>query len=393
MSGAGELIRPTDLEIALSWVPGWRAADSRPAHLIGARRHLEQMLTQALSSGPTFVSFSGGRDSSALLAVAVAVARHEGLPLPVPVTAIHPGSADTDESSWQQLVLDHLGLRDRVEVRMTDREGLLCPAATASLRSGGLAWPAALHLLAPILQAARGGTLMTGEGGDEVLGARRVTPLSLLVRYRRPPDRALVLAAGRALAPGWWQRRVDARSIARHHQSPWLTPRGVEQAAAVVAASRSYPLSYQRETWKLHRRCGPAVLQHNYQVIASRAGVRAMHPFLDNQFLAELAHEVGFWGYAGRTDVMRRLFADVLPEVLLSRATKAHFTGTRFGAAEIEFARAWSGSGVNPELVDPDRLRDHWLSGRPRGTSGLLLQAAWLADAGRDQRGASPGDR
>lgn len=361
--------------------------------MIGARRHLERVLTEALSTGPVFVSFSGGRDSSALLAVAVRVARHAGLSLPVPITAIHPGSADTDESSWQRLVLDHLGVRERIEVRMTDREGLLCPAAIASLRVNGLAWPAALHLLAPILEAARGGTLITGEGGDEVLGVRRVTPLSLLVRYRRRPDRALVFEAGRAMVPGGWQRRVDARSIARHHQSPWLTSRGVREAAVAVAASRSFPLSYRRETWKLHRRCGPAVLQHNYKVMASRAGVQALHPFLDDRFLAELAREGGFWGFAGRTDVMRHLFSDVLPEALLSRTSKAHFTATRFGVPEIEFARSWSGAGIDPALVDPDQLRDHWLSGRPRGTSGLLLHAAWLADEERGQRAASSGDR
>jgi asparagine synthase (glutamine-hydrolysing) len=308
------------------------------------------------------------------------VARESGLPPPVPITAVHPGSLDTDESSWQRLVLEHIGVRDRMEVRMTDREGLLCPMAVDSLRGNGLIWPAALHLLMPILAAARGGTLITGEGGDEVLGARRVTPLSLLVRYRRRPDRSLLADTGRALTPSWWQRRADARSIAQHHQSPWLTPSGVVQAANAVAASRSFPLSYRRETLKLRRRRGPVVLQHNYRVMASQAGVQAMHPFLEDRFLAELARDGGFWGYAGRTDVMRRLFSDVLPEELLSRSTKAHFTATRFGQRELEFARTWSGTGLDGGLIDPDRLREHWLSGRPRGTSGLLMQAAWLAD-------------
>jgi asparagine synthase (glutamine-hydrolysing) len=50
------------------------------------RDALENAMLPALRRSPCFVSFSGGRDSSAVLAVAVEVARRHGLPEPVPAT-------------------------------------------------------------------------------------------------------------------------------------------------------------------------------------------------------------------------------------------------------------------------------------------------------------------
>src|SRR5687768_13200402 len=47
---------------------------------------LEELLVPALSRTPCLVAFSGGRDSSAMLAMAVHVARRHGLEHPVPIT-------------------------------------------------------------------------------------------------------------------------------------------------------------------------------------------------------------------------------------------------------------------------------------------------------------------
>ena len=54
-------------------------------------------MLRALRRPPCLVSFSGGLDSSALLAVATAVARREGLDDPVPATLVVPGSPESDE--------------------------------------------------------------------------------------------------------------------------------------------------------------------------------------------------------------------------------------------------------------------------------------------------------
>ena len=57
------------------------------------RAALEAVVLRALLRPPCLVSFSGGRDSSLVLAIASDVARRHGLPLPVPATNRFPGRA------------------------------------------------------------------------------------------------------------------------------------------------------------------------------------------------------------------------------------------------------------------------------------------------------------
>src|SRR4051794_22650674 len=64
---------------------------------------LERGLLRALRRPPCVVSFSGGRDSSAVLALAVDVARRHGLPEPVPVAMRFAGAPAADERRWQEL--------------------------------------------------------------------------------------------------------------------------------------------------------------------------------------------------------------------------------------------------------------------------------------------------
>jgi hypothetical protein len=75
---------------------------------------------------------------------------------------------------------------------------------------------------------------------------------------------------------------------------------------------------------------------------------------------------------------MRHLFGDLLPRDVLERQTKADFTGAVFSTHTREFARQWDGTGVNAELVDPEALRQSWLSPTPHGPSMSLLQQACL---------------
>ena len=53
---------------------------------LAPRAALDQAILSGLQRAPCVVSFSGGRDSSLVLAAAVDAARRHGLPLPVPVT-------------------------------------------------------------------------------------------------------------------------------------------------------------------------------------------------------------------------------------------------------------------------------------------------------------------
>ena len=98
------------------------------------REALDDAIRSALVHGPCYVTFSGGRDSSAVLAAATALARREGHALPVPVTRIYPDLPDTDESDWQRAVIDHLGLTEWVRLELRDGESeLLGPAARDAL--------------------------------------------------------------------------------------------------------------------------------------------------------------------------------------------------------------------------------------------------------------------
>jgi hypothetical protein len=79
----------------------------------------------ALERPPCLVSFSGGRDSSAAVAVAADVARGEGLPLPIPATALFLESAESDEFYWQEQVVRRLGLDEWLRVDEARQPGLL----------------------------------------------------------------------------------------------------------------------------------------------------------------------------------------------------------------------------------------------------------------------------
>jgi asparagine synthase (glutamine-hydrolysing) len=101
-------------------------------------------------------------------------------------------------------------------------------------------------------------------------------------------------------------------------------------------------------------------------------------PFAHPEFVAALAAEAGFWGWSGRTQAMRRLFGDVLPDAVLARTSKAYFNGAVFTERTRAFAAQWDGSGVDTDLVDPESLREIWLSELPDGRTMALLQQAWL---------------
>jgi asparagine synthase (glutamine-hydrolysing) len=342
------------------------------------RRVLEQVLLESLDPGPAAVLFSGGRDSSSLLALAVHVARREGLPLPIPFTIRFPGDVKSDESDWQERVLEHLGIDERELLLVTDEHRLLGDAATAGLVQRGLVFPAAVQWETVRLSHLRGRHVLTGEGGDDLLSRRRGTSLyhlrKALIAGQRP-SRRLLRELPDALRPGW---TVPAAAYRRAFP-PWLPDDVAHAAAARFARDQRQPLRWDRATERLLRSRATAVVLHNLDLVAREHDVVYAHPYADPRVVRALALEGGAWGYAGRTDVFRRLFGDLLPDDVLARTTKARFNTTRWGEREREFARNWDGSGVDHELIDPEVLRAAWLAPAPPFAAELLLQAAWLA--------------
>ena len=194
-----------------------RSPDRRTARVV-----LEDILRDALTEAPCYVTFSGGRDSSALLAVAVQVARCHGLPLPVPVTAVHPDAPSSDESHWQQLVLNHLDIRDQLVVEVRGQQRLLSESARAALRNHGVLWPEATQLQGPLLSGlTAGAALVMGEGGDNAITGGRVAPLRMVLRTW-PPRRSVVRGALRSMSdrqppflPSWYTAAAAELFLAR----------------------------------------------------------------------------------------------------------------------------------------------------------------------------------
>lgn len=376
-------VRSTPFEVATGWIHGLLPATPLPLTAQSPREALDDAIRPALINAPCHVTFSGGRDSSAVLAAATALARREGHLLPIPVTRVYPGIPDTDESKWQRMVMEHLDLREWIRFEFTrDDTDLLGEAAQKALHRRGVVWPPAIQTHGAMFHHLSGGSVMTGEGGDAVLGMRRGTALTLL-RRGRSPSRPLLQSAATALMPRRVRQPIHDHSMRRVVDNRWLQPSIFARHLRLTAADESHePLRYDEGTWFITRRRFFAAATHNYSVAASDFGLQASDPLLDPGFLAALAHSGGGWGYNGRTATMRALFGDVLPEPVLSRSTKARFNSALTGGATMDFAASWDGSGVDPALVDVDKLRAMWLSDEPTMGAGLLLHSAWLATRG-----------
>ena len=345
---------------------------------------LEQTLIPALSRAPCVVAFSGGRDSSALLAVAVRVARREGLPEPIPATLRFPEARDTDEDAWQEEVVRRLGCGDWARLTFTDELDLVGPVARRVMASEGLPYPYNLHLLLPLIEAGRGGAFVTGMGGDQSLFAAG-RPLDVLARRTRPVRRDAVRIAA-AAAPRTL-RRIGLRGRVGLH-FPWMSEAGNDALArGWVGEEARRPLRWNarlREMWRSR------FMQLSVERIASlarHADVRAVHPFADPAFLAALAAEAGSRGFRDRSAAMAALFAGDLPERVVRRSTKASFNEVLWNRHAQRFAGGLTADRLAPvlraldldELVDAAALSQHWQEPAPLANSFLLFQACWLA--------------
>ncbi|WP_168211868.1 asparagine synthase C-terminal domain-containing protein [Ruania zhangjianzhongii] len=389
--------RLTDTEVGVAAPLGSVAVvnDDPAADARTVRAALERAVTDAVSSsGPCYVLFSGGRDSSLILALATHAARQLGADDPVPVTAVYPGDEQADETDWQDLVLEHLGLTERLVLSVTDERSTLGELATTHLRRRGLVWPEAVHTQPLFFAQLGSGTVLTGEGGDAFLEGRRVTPLFLLRRRRRLPSLALLRAAGAALLPAAVVRAQARRTYADPDLLPWLRPAAREILAADEAALRG-PLRWDVATWAIHHQRTTRLGLDNAVVSAAEYGLTMRHPIAETAVVAALAAEGGGWGFPGRTHLFRRLGADLLPDAVLARRSKAAFNASRWAEPEREFARSYTGGAFDPDLIDDARLQEVWLSPRPHPVSYFLAQIAWLHQHGLPQlpRVAAEGPR
>jgi hypothetical protein len=345
----------------------------------GARQALEDLVLSHLVSGRGSVSFSGGRDSSLVLAVACHVARREGLPDPVAITMRHD-SPQSDERAYQELVIAHLGVKDWVTVDVQDRMDVMGPEATALLEVTGVQAPPNAYLHLSVVKAAPRGTMMTGGGGDQYLGSTGGRVIRVLRRRARPRPRDL-LTLGYALTPSWIRGRREARQP--FPWAPWLAPsaeRALRERRA-TASARLPAIRWDTVARIFARSRNQRLTQANLETIGALHGVPIASPLADPFFVDAWASEMGAAGPPSRTRAMYHLGGDLLPKALLERPTKAIFGAVVFGPCFRDFANRWSPSDLSLEvgaLLDADRLASAWAEPTPPFHSLMLVQHAWL---------------
>ena len=339
---------------------------------------LERELLPALLRPPCMVSFSGGRDSSAVLAAAVKLAKREGLAPPIPVTNVFPEVREADEDEWQQHVVRHLGLTEWLRLQHTDELDLLGPYAQRVLLRHGLVWPFNVHFHLPLLDAARGGSMLTGIGGDELFGAaQRERTAALIAGQLRPRARDL-LRVGLALSPHLVRRIVLTRR--QPVELPWLRPRAQRRLRGMLAAwSADAPRGLTRRLAWVRSSRYLEVATTALERTAHDTDVLLVHPLLSVRLWAQVAKAAMPLGFVGRSDGMRRLFGDLLPDDICTRTSKALFDDAFWTARTRDCLSSLSGAGVPDEWVDRAALAEHWQQEHPLANSFTLLQAGWLA--------------
>ena len=334
-------------------------------------RALRDAVLPALLRPPCLVSFSGGKDSSLVLAAATRAAREEGLTEPIPVTNRFADAPEADESHWQEQVVAHLGLTDWQRLDFTDELDAVGPYAQRMLLAHGLLWPFNVHFHLPLLDLARGGSLLTGLGGDQLLGVLRSVP------QRTRPRRLARRALRRAPAV------LRGAAMARRHplEAPWMRDAGRRAATRAWASQLSSEPggpSAARMEYELALRY-LRVARNSLAICAAGSDVLLEHPLCAPSVWSAAAHACSRRaGFSGHEEALRELFGDLLPDALIARADKASFDAVFCNRHNREFARRWDGRGIPGDLVDAEVVRAHWLSESPLCRSLTLMQSAWL---------------
>jgi hypothetical protein len=381
--GTAELPRLTALELATHVVCGAAEDPPRVAERDGRAptplAALEAAVLGPLRRSPCLVSFSGGFDSSVVLAAAVRVARREGLADPVPISWRFPAASRAHESEWQERVIAELGVHDWIRVDGGPELELVGDVALDAMQRHGPLYPANAFLHLPLLQHARGGSLLTGVGGDEIFGRWRWRALADARARRRPACGRDALRGLLATTPA----SLHARRIARRDglgALDWVRAPFAQRVHRAEARERAgEPVRWDRRVaWQASRR-RLALSLSSLELLAADAGASVSSPLLDDGLLRALAHAGGRDGFGDRRATLVAALPEVLPRALGDRRRKATFGGVFFGANTRHFVSTWDGVGVDPRLVDLEALATAWRAPQPPLLTALLMQQAALA--------------
>ena len=341
----------------------------------------EDVVRAALQRPPCVVTFSGGRDSAAILAIAARIARDETLEPPIAVTVLFEGGLGTGEATWQERVIAHSRVESWIRLTVGEEIDFVGPVARPLLKRYGVLHPPHFPMFWLPVQYARNGSMLTGFGGDSVIGGWIPAHAAEVMAGRAWPRPSDLPLFGFAIAPRFVRRRAIQLRVTR---PVWLRRRAFKDFVALrMEEFASRPLGRGSFlAWDARRRSG-AITESTLARIGADLGATVLHPFHDRRFVAALARDLGERGGGDRTSVMRRVFAGELPDDVLARSGKANFAVAYFRKHTRAFARRWDGIGLDAELVEPELLRKTWLDWIPDPRSALALQAAWLSSAER----------
>ncbi len=382
----------TELDVASGVVVGQDHGTSRPGFVHPGpdpMTRLAELAVELLATSPCVIAFSGGRDSSALLAFFVDVARRHGLDEPIAATARWDGDVASDEREWQEQVIGAIGVQNWEIIRPGDDLDLLGDEAVGALLGQGLMWPPPAYAFRPMVRRAVGGVIVSGEGGDEAFGLYPHGRFWDAIRHRRVPLRPDWVAAVMACTPRPYRRRHWERKVPPYQS--WLLPEARERFARQLADEMDEPIRWDRYQVVNRSRRAVGLTLRTLDAISALDGARYAGPLLDTAFLSGLATWGGSFGRGDRTAVMTALFGDLLPAPVLARTGKASFGGVFWGPASRRFAEEWDGTGLDGRLVDAEALRAEWLSPVPVYGSALPLHAAWLAHHAARANGSHAG--
>jgi asparagine synthase (glutamine-hydrolysing) len=265
--------------------------------------------------------------------------------------------------------VQHLGLDEWVRIDIDAEMDFVGPIAAPWLRRFGAVFPSPLFSRAIVYEQARGGVLLNGEGGDEVLGPRRLAPLfvtSAALRRGKLPGRQELRSLRDLVARPSTTARRRAQGLL---DLPWLreSARG-QLRARLLDELRPEPIRPERALQlHLQRRMIMAILTGIHWFGEQHDAV-SHAPLLDPEFVASMSR-LPWRDLRDRTTVLERHFAGVLPAGIRRRRSKAVFTLVLGEHTSIR--QSWLGR--RPELIDVDVPASVALS-EPHGATMVLLQ-------------------
>lgn len=366
-SGAGRTAHPITDDTSIR-----RLADAAYQALVDAIR-------PALVDTSCLISFSGGMDSSFVLAVAAECAARDGLPAPVPIVLRFTNAPEADETARQHQVLQALRGHGRcgepIVLTVDDELDFAGSVARRMLDLIGPQVPTNIYSHLPMLDVAAGGTLLTGFGGDQLVGGHG----------RQLSRRTRVVAA--------LPLRLEATLRRADDDLPWLRPDVAGECRRLRTARRRWRLLSARD--RIVREAGSRLstfARTGLDQLAHSCGARIAHPLFDAVFLARLADLLDVLPPIRRAPLYRLIAGDRLPAPVTAWHPKAVLRQVFDGPATAAAARSFDPDGLRPDvrdLLDVDGLMAMWRSRGPVLAAGLLLHVA-MADAAQPISPLSP---